>query len=304
MQLINTSGALKTIIKKFTTFSFLAILSLNITAQEETSKNKFNFHKSELDIRKQKGNFYFYWGYNRASYAESNIHLKGPDYDFILSDVKARDMPEEFSSVYFDINRLTIPQFNFRVGYHLSDKYALAAGWDHMKYQTRNGHPAIITGRIDPSASALYAGYYNHDKIIMEENNLVKMEHSDGFNVININLERTDYLFTTKNQNIGLSVISGAGLGLALPWTNSTIFGKRNDDRPHLSGMGAHVYGAAQATIYKRFFLRLTLQGGFENMWDIATVPKGDHSAHAEQTIFYYQRSLVLGYNFRLFDKF
>ena len=274
----------------------------NISAQE-ANKVDWNLRKSQLDIKNQKGNFYFYWGYNRATYAKSDIHLKGPDYDFILSDVTARDMPEEFSSVYFDPGQITIPQFNFRVGYHLSDKYALAVGWDHMKYRTRSGQPAIITGRIDASASPIYAGYYNHDKIIMDEWNLVKMEHSDGFNVINVNVERNDYLLTTNDQNLALSVISGAGAGIAFPWTNSRIFGVRNDDRPKISGLGAHIYGAAQATVYKRFFLRLTLQGGFQNMWAIATVPKGDKSAHAEQTIFYYERSLVLGYNFRLFDK-
>jgi hypothetical protein len=274
----------------------------NISAQE-ANKVDWNLRKSQLDIKNQKGNFYFYWGYNRATYAKSDIHLKGPDYDFILSDVTARDMPEEFSSVYFDPGQITIPQFNFRVGYHLSDKYALAVGWDHMKYRTRSGQPAIITGRIDASASPIYAGYYNHDKIIMDEWNLVKMEHSDGFNVINVNVERNDYLLTTNDQNLALSVISGAGAGIAFPWTNSRIFGVRNDDRPKISGLGAHIYGAAQATVYKRFFLRLTLQGGFQNMWAIATVPKGDKSAHAEQTIFYYERSLVLGYNFRLYDK-
>ena len=127
----------------------------------------------------------------------------------------------------------------------------------------------------------------------MDEWNLVKMEHSDGFNVINVNIERNDYLYTTIDQNFALGVISGAGAGIAFPWTNSRIFGKRNDDRPKISGLGAHIYGAAQATV----------QGGFENMWAIATVPKGDKSAHAEQTIFYYERSLVLGYNFRLYDK-
>jgi hypothetical protein len=280
----------------------LLLSNAKIIAQENAN-NKFNFKRSKLDIQKPKGNFYFYWGYNQASYAKSDIHLKGPDYDFILSEVKARDMPEPFSAVYFDVNQLTIPQFNVRVGYHLSDKYALAVGWDHMKYQTRSGHQAIITGRIEQSASPIYAGYYNHDPIIMDEYNLVKMEHSDGFNVININLERTDFLFSTKDQNLTLGIASGAGVGIAFPWTNATIFGNRNDDRPKVSGLGAHIYGATQATIYKRFFLRFTLQGGFENMWAIATVPKGDNSAHAEQNIFYYQRSFVLGYNFRLFDK-
>ncbi len=285
---------------------FVLVLTINFVSFETYAQTKqavdWNFKKSTIDIKEQKGNFYFYWGYNRSDYAKSDIYLTGPDYNFILSDVVANDLPEEFSTVYFNPVKLTIPQFNFRIGYHLSNKYTLAIGWDHMKYRTRNGSEAIITGRIDPSASSKYAGYYNYDKIIMNEDDLVKMEHSDGFNVININIERNDFLYTSKNQNLGFSFISGAGAGIAMPWTNSVIFGTKNDDRPHFSGLGAHAFAALQGTFYKRFFLRFTMQGGFANMWDVATVPKGSHSAHAEQTITYLQRSLVLGYNFRLFD--
>lgn len=269
-----------------------------LLAQESESVQKLGIR--DRDIEQQKGNFYFYWGYNRSSYAKSDITLVGPDYNFTLAESEAKDLPKEFSSVYFDIGQFTVPQFNIRLAYFINDKYSIAAGWDHMKYQTVEGSTAIISGRIDASASAKYQGNYNKESIRMNDDELVKMEHSDGFNVVNLNLERTDFLWYTQDQKMALSLISGAGLGIAVPWTNSFVFGERNDDRPHFSGMGAHAYLAVQTTFYKRFFLRYTTQGGFAKMWDIAITPKGDNSAHAEQTIWYLEHSLVLGYQFRL----
>lgn len=290
-------------VNKIISFALLLIvtLSANLYGQEEQDF-KWNFKRKKLLLTEQKGDFSFYWGYNRTSYAKSDIHLKGPDYNFILEDVEANDLPEPVSLVYLNPLELTIPQFNFRLAYHFNNHFSIAIGWDHMKYRTKHGSEAVISGRIDPSASDKYSGYYNHDKIIMNEYDLVKMEHSDGFNIININIERNDFLYTTNNQNFGISLISGAGAGIAVPWTNSVIFGTKNDDRPHFSGLGAHAFAALQGTFYKRFFLRFTMQGGFANMWDVATVPKGSHSAHAEQTIIYLQRSVVLGYNFKIFD--
>src|ERR1035437_6297194 len=41
----------------------------------------------------RKGTFFFYWGYNRAAYTNSDIHLKGDGYDFTITDLRARDEP-------------------------------------------------------------------------------------------------------------------------------------------------------------------------------------------------------------------
>lgn len=278
----------------------IGAFSGSVVAQETDQVNeKLRF--TAVDIKKQKGNFYFYWGYNRTNYAKSDISLKGPNYDFTLSDAKAKDLPKEISAEYLDPTRLTIPQFNFRVGYHINDKYAIAVGWDHMKYQTVNGSKTTISGTIEASASQKYQGTYDNEEVVINHSDFVQMEHSDGFNVLNINVERTDFLWLSQDQKLALGLISGVGAGLAMPWTHSRVFGTENDDRIHFSGLGAHAYAAIQGTFYKRFFLRATLQVGFENMWDIAITPQGDNSAHAEQTIKYLERSVVLGYQFRIF---
>ena len=49
-----------------------------------------------------KGKFFAYWGWNWASYTNSDIRFKGEDYDFTLSEVRAQDRQTKFSfSNYF-----------------------------------------------------------------------------------------------------------------------------------------------------------------------------------------------------------
>ena len=44
-----------------------------------------------------KGKFFVYWGWNWASYTNSDIRFKGKDYDFTLSNMKAQDRQTKFS---------------------------------------------------------------------------------------------------------------------------------------------------------------------------------------------------------------
>ena len=68
-------------------------------------------------VSDRKGQNYFYWGYNRASYLRSYIHFKGDGYDFELKEVSATDMPAKFDpNVYLNIKYFSVPQFNVRFG--------------------------------------------------------------------------------------------------------------------------------------------------------------------------------------------
>jgi len=274
-----------------------AILVLNVvTAQEEAPSVK------DFSLTSNKHKFFFFWGYNRSSYAKSDISWKGPGYNFTLSDVEATDLPQrEFTSNYYNPLLFTIPQFNLRVGFFLNDKYAIAAGWDHMKYRTKAGSTASFNGNVESSVSEQYGSLQNGDQVIINNDSL-KMEHSDGLNVLNFNLERHDVVYSIYEGKVGLKLVSGIGFGVDMPWTNSITFGRNNDDRPHFSGVGAHAFIAPEFVFYRRFFVRTTLQAGFASMWDIAITPKSDQSdTHAEQTIWYLERSLVLGYRFYIF---
>ena len=54
-----------------------------------------------------KGKMFVYWGWNRANYSDSDIHFKGENYDFTLSNVKAKDKVTRFSFYdYFHPTRI------------------------------------------------------------------------------------------------------------------------------------------------------------------------------------------------------
>jgi len=83
----------------------------------------------------KRGSFYFYWGWNRAYYAPSTLRFHGNTYDFQLYDVVAVDRQSPFSpSLYFSPKKMTIPQYNFRMGYYFKNGLQFSLGVDHMKY--------------------------------------------------------------------------------------------------------------------------------------------------------------------------
>ena len=76
---------------------FLILFALSINAQEEQKKKVSN-----------KGKFFVYWGWNWASYTDSNIRFKGDNYDFTLQNVKAYDTPSKFTLKKFMILALSL----------------------------------------------------------------------------------------------------------------------------------------------------------------------------------------------------
>lgn len=87
----------------------------------------------------QKGKLYAYWGWNRGWYTNSDISFKGNDYDFNLNKVVAKDRQTPFSlNSYLNPTLITIPQYNFRIGYFISENYDISFGADHMKYSLFN----------------------------------------------------------------------------------------------------------------------------------------------------------------------
>lgn len=257
--------------------------------------------KSPLSMKNPKGQFFLFWGYNRSLYAKSDIHLKGDDYDFTMYDVPAHDLPEDPSvDGYLNPVNMTIPQFNARGGYFISNKYAITAGWDHTKYRIENYATVKVSGTIESEASEEYAGEYDNDPVVIDHGKFIKIEHSDGLNLLQINLERHDALWVNEQETMGFGSVVGAGIIFPMPWSNSTIFGKTNDDRPHFTGVGASISAGFKFHFLSRFFLQGLAQSGILHMPGIVITPKGG-SERASQNIKYLQGMMVLGYRFRIF---
>lgn len=243
----------------------------------------------------RKGEMYIYWGWNRDLYTHSTLNFSGNDYDFTLYDVKARDRQSPFSAkTYLNPGNMTIPQYNLRIGVYLNDKYDLSIGADHMKYVMQNNQDVLIAGYINQSGTN-YDGSYAMDTINLSRDFLM-FEHTDGLNYENIELRRSDILFGWPKFRIESRL--GAGVGVLVPRTNTTLLNNARYDEFHLAGYGLGIMGGLHFSFFNHFFIQFEAKGGFIHMPDIRTTM--DKADRASQHFFFSQFNGVFGANFNL----
>lgn len=248
----------------------------------------------------RKGNFFFYWGWNHSNYSRSDIHFHGSNYDFTLYDVVARDRQSPFNAkLYFNPSTITIPQYNFRIGYFIKDHYQISLGADHMKYVMQNYlnktyQTVLIDGYISETQTC-FDGQYQKDTISLTENFLL-FEHTDGLNYENIEFRRFDVIFGRKYFSVALN--EGLGVGMLIPKTNTTLLNNERYDEFHIAGYGASIVAALNLSFFKYFFIQSEWKGGFIHMPDIRTTK--NKSDRAEQSFWFSQYNIVFGVNFRL----
>jgi len=247
------------------------------------------------ELNDNKGRIFAYWGWNIAWYTHSDIRFAGSDYHFKLYDVVAKDKPTAFDAgIYFNPEKATIPQYNFRIGYFINDHYSLSIGTDHMKYVMQSGQTVKISGKIENSGTTYDGTYYENDFVVAPD--FLLFEHTDGLNYPNIELRRSDCL--TGNKKIRLNTIAGLGIGILYPKTNTTLLGKERYDAFHLAGYGMDALVALNAEFFKHFFIQTELKGGYINMPDIRTTKS--KSDFAKQSFFFAQYNVVFGYAFSI----
>lgn len=239
----------------------------------------------------EKGDFYGYWGWNRSDYSKSDISLKGPGYDFKLEDVEAKDRQSPLSDLftrYLNPMAFTIPQYNMRFGYFIKNDLSISFGVDHMKYVVKQDQTVKINGEINTGGP--FDGTYNgSDQKLTGD--FLKFEHTDGLNLITLEVEK--YFKTNILKNTHL--ILGGGLGISYPKTNATILGENHRDDFKISGSTINVKMGVEMDIYENFFTRFMYKKGYVNMDDISTSSNG---GTASQKFDYNQYYLVFGYRF------
>ena len=164
--------------------------------------------------KKEKGTFYFGWGYNRDWFTKSNIHLQNNTpqlingtnytYDFTVYNTKANDRPQ-FDKIK-DVANLTVPQFNFRIGYYFKKRknIGIELNYDHAKYVATEYQKARIKGQIN-------GNYFDKDTIL-DPNKFLEFEHTDGANFWMINLLFKYDAWQSKNKKHRLSLVVKPGL--------------------------------------------------------------------------------------------
>ena len=264
-------------------FVMALIMTCSFTTQAETPASQL----------RSEGNWYGYWGWNRARYADSDIRFHGDDHDFTLYDVKAKDRPTEVTaetivSRYLNPMQLTIPQYNWRVGYFVSDLWSVSLGFDHMKYVMVQDQTVEMTGTIDRE------GFVDSDPSRQEKvlsDDFLAYEHTDGFNLIS--LETEGYLPLDNQARYAL--LAGAGAGVMFPKSNVKLMSGQRSDRWHVAGYGMTAKIGVEAVVWRGLFFRFVTKVGRAEMLDVLTSNQNDK---AEQTIDFVEYLMVGGYYF------
>ncbi|OIP01746.1 MAG: hypothetical protein AUJ98_03320 [Bacteroidetes bacterium CG2_30_33_31] len=249
---------------------------------------------SENQKINRKGSMYFYWGWNWEKYSKSDINFSGSNYNFTLYNMIANDRPSKFDfDTYFNPTRLTIPQYNFRLGYFLNEHYNFSIGIDHMKYVMLPLQSVGIKGNINNGTS--FDGKYSGENIQLTEN-FLKFEHTDGLNYANVEFRRFDEVYNYKN--IKFNITDGIGIGMLIPRTNTTLMNNPRYDQFHLAGFGIGAVVGVNIELYKYFFIQSEFKTGFINMPDIRTT--SSTSDKASQHFFFYQINALFGARFNI----
>ena len=266
------------------------------------TEEKIEFKKNHTDYYVlRKGRIFASWGYNRAYYGRSTIHFVGNGYDFTIKDAVAKDKPEPFkANVYFNPTLLSIPQYNFRIGYFITNNLSLTFNVDHMKYVLDNTQVATVDGTVDSSASQRWAKEYDN-KLMIIENDFIGYEHTDGLNVISLELDYHDLFYETYNRKFAVDLIAGVGLGAAVPKTNAVLFGEFGNDAFHLAGGGITANVGLKFYFFKHFFIHPTTKIGYLLMPNVAT--NGLEIDKASQNIGFFQANFTVGYQYKIAHK-
>ncbi len=222
--------------------------------------------------KKQKGSFYFTWGYNKDWFSKSDLHFVKSGagaYDFTIHDVRAEDRPNFDELFQKDIS---IPQFIYRLGYYFKNgKIGIEGIFDHAKYIMIQDQVAHVTGSIHENA-------IDQDTILSP--GFIKFEHTNGANFIMINLLLREQIVSSKNNMHKLQGILKPGLGIVVPQSDVTIFGKRQNNYYHVAG---YILGAEADLRYelgRYFFMETGFKGVFANYTNVLTVDeaRANHS--------------------------
>jgi hypothetical protein len=240
----------------------------------------------------RKGNIYGLWGYNRSIYAPSDIKFEGQDYNFVLYDAKAVDFPSEFNpSVYFGLFTFTIPQYNYRVGYFVTNDISVSIGLDHMKYVLVSDQRVLMDGVIGSSYQN-HSGHYDDVEVPLETT-LVTLEHTDGFNYASIELDKHWLMWRHTNGKHFADWYFGGGIGLMIPRSDVTVLGEAAANEFHIAGEAISIQTGFKSTFCKHIYISGTLKAGLSRLHNILTTQS---RAKAKQNIGWLQGYWQVGY--------
>lgn len=274
---------------KIALLALVALFSLNLNAQYK------HYKKPKPRKSNASGTMDISWGYNLSAYTKSTIQFVGAGYDFKIAGVKAVDRPSKDIKTYFNPNTLTVPQFNFRVGYNYKNNWNISVGYDHLKYVMVHNTPYLLTGRINAGVDNVtnWSGTYAGDSIITNEQTF-HYENTNGLNYIRFEISKLRVWHRSSSGNFAFTTLLGASAGGLLSFNDFTFAGRKDLATISMSGLGFSGHLGGRFEFYKRFFVQMNTAAGFMLQSRVRTRPN-DYDAYARQRFGYASGAIVVG---------
>ncbi len=281
--------------KFFITLSLLFCFTVSLFSQAET----LTITPTKTKRKFKDGNLYGMWGYTRAVYSKSTIHFKDHsnkyypetgkyhDYDFTIYDAHAHDKPD-FDGIK-DVINVTIPQFVVRLGYYFNNKkdFGVEINYDHTKYVVNDYQTVRIKGNFN--------GNYVDQDTILDPQNLLHFEHTDGANFWMFNfIKRWKLYEPSKNFNVGFVVKPGAGI--VYPRTDVTMLGTRLNNNWHIAGWIVGLESGFRVEFLKHGVFEFVGKGAYADYTKCLVLGKGN--GRANHHFFAAQATMTLGFIF------
>ena len=273
----------------------LCIASSHFVAAQDWQHDTTDIETIEpIKLKKKKrfgivgnGMLYFSWGYNKEWYTRSSLHVSQPSLgnDYTLRRVEAHDNPgwdEDFFK-----KELTIPQYNYRLGYFFNEKqdFAFEINFDHTKYIIRDGQIANIRGK--------YHGEPVDGDVEFSKQNGFNYYLNNGANFLLFNLVKKFELYKTNNNYLKVDLLTKAGVGPVIPHVENTLFGDRNKDGFQIGGWNTGIETALKVTVLKYAYLEFAQKVDYARYSNLRV-----YEGRAKQSFGTYELILSLGINF------
>ncbi len=235
----------------------------------------------------RKGEFYFSWGYNKEWYTQSDVQVNQPTLgnQYTLHQVKSHDNPGWDKGI-FNIP-LSIPQYNYRLGYFFNKKRGLAfeINFDHTKHIIQDGQAIRISGKLGNRSIDSTINFSSSNGFYNFLNN--------GANFLLFNLVKRWRLHEARNKNFILDAVGKGGIGPVIPHVENSFFGNKNNDGFQLGGWNIGVETGLKATFFRHVFIEMTNKVDYARYSGLKVF-----QGTASQAFGTYELILSLGYTF------
>lgn len=238
----------------------------------------------------QKGKVYLSWGYNKEWYTRSNIHIKqeslGNDYTF--ESVSAKDHPGWMGDEHNLFQQpISIPQYNYRLGYWFKDNWAAEINFDHTKYIVNQGQMLHIKGTINNLP-------VDEQRV---NNNIIKWQLNNGANFFLFNLVHRVQIPKMQFRNFNVSLLLKGGVGFMVPHVENTIMGQSNKPAFQFGGFDIGAEAALRFTFFKYAYLEYCNKALYANYFGLKV-----YEGKARQAFGCYEMIANIGAEFPVFS--